>query len=102
MTPSAWPWAHTAGSLCPADMMLMMAFHEQLHNTGWYHACLGHLASNRNRQYPSMTPPLSPIVISHLASILVNVMWKFVSAMWSQRNSVVNGDTIDPQAFYYG
>jgi hypothetical protein len=37
-----------------------------------------------------------------LASILVNIMWKFVSAMWSQRNSVVNGDTIDPQAFYYG
>ncbi len=89
----------TAGSLRGPDAVLTAAFHEQGYEIGWLHFGLGRISTkwaDAARQYNAL--PLQPEADLHWASILIAALWPFSKSLWTFRNEVVHGATIEEQA----
>jgi hypothetical protein len=100
ITPSGRPWAHTVGSLHPADILLTSAFHEQFHSiTTWYQFCLGRIIKKWALALSEYTRTSSPAPDPDFwASLLIDQLWIFILSMWRHRNQIVHGTTIEDQA----
>jgi len=91
--------APTAGSLSGPAAVLTSAFHEQYHNIGWYHLCLGQVSRKWSKtvlQY--MLPDQHPYTELHWTSILISALWQLSRAVWKFCNETVHGATVEEQA----
>ena len=88
--------SHTVGFLGRADAHLLIAFHEQYRNLGWFQLYLGRIyilwAQPVHRYDPS-------IETEHWASSFIHALWSFTKSMWKHRNSIFHGITIQGKAW---
>ncbi len=86
--------ALTRGSLNGPDMLLTMAFTDQLNNIGWSHFLLGWVSHKwgaaaalyGNKQNDSTFQ-------TTWATQAINCLWKYTRSLWGYRNTVIHGAT---------
>jgi hypothetical protein len=91
--------ALTAGSLRGPDAVLTSAFLEQFRDIGWYHLCLGRVSRKwaaAVMQYNS--PSQHRYGGLNWSSLFITGLWQFTRALWTHRNEVVHGATVEEQA----
>jgi ribonuclease HI len=96
--PSLDTRAPTYGSLKPVDISLTQAIHAQ-NTIGWEHFLRGRLSIHWRKAYTisqtssqSKAPPASQWISTFIQRVL-----EYSSALWSFRNGVVHGHTIDEE-----
>jgi len=90
--------APTFGSLNGPDKMLMSACHEQFHKLSWFLFCLGHVSIKWAKAVVAYHVHTSPVDPLHWTTTLIMALWKFTRNMWTNRNQVVHGVTVQEAA----
>ena len=76
--------APTAGSVCPLDIMLTQAYHEQFYKSGWYQLCLGRISEKWSKIIKLMWGhTTSKSNTEYWASHFIAAIWRFTTAMWT-------------------
>jgi glutaredoxin len=89
----------TAGSLRGPDAVLTAAFHEQGREIGWLHFGLGRISqkwASTARQYDTL--PHQPEAELQWAPLLIAALWRYSKSLWTYRNEIVHGATVEEQA----
>ncbi len=91
--------APTVGSLCGSDIVLTSAYTEQCRSLSWFQLCLGRVSKKwamavnlyvkqDNRTFDQ----------DYWSSMLITILWRFTKRMWTNRNQIVHGSTVEEQA----
>jgi hypothetical protein len=72
---SSRPCSLMAGSLCPLDIILTSAFHEQYHQLSWFQFCLGRISKKWATAASGCMPTLDALLWS---SLLISILWGFI------------------------
>ena len=86
--------ALTRGSLRGPDMLLTMAFTDQLQNIGWKHLLLGRLSCKWGAAVALYrNKPNDSTVSTTWTTQAIGCLWKYTRSLWGYRNTVVHGAT---------
>ncbi len=86
----------TYGSLFGPDILLTSAYYERFYKLSWFQLCLGRISlkwSQAVHSYHSSTSPMFDA--NRWAAKFIFCLWQFTKQLWTFRNQLVNGDTVE-------
>jgi hypothetical protein len=86
----------TYGSLFGPDILLTSAYYEQFYKLSWFQLCLGRISITWSRAVQSYHGSTIPMFdANRWAAKLIFCLWQFTRQLWTFRNQLVHGSTVE-------
>lgn len=81
------------------DVIPTAAYHEQVHEIGWYQLCLGRLSIKWSTAVHSYSKAAGHLINStRWSSLAIQAIWQYIKALWQHWNELVHGSIIEEEA----